>query len=88
MRAGEIEITLALALRDIAELKEEMHENNSRHEKKHVENAQKIAELEGWKDTCTRWGIWWAGVCAAVMATATFVRTYWSDISKFFKGLP
>ena len=71
----ETDVALALALRRIDEL-ESLHE----------ENAKKIEELEGWKNGCTRWAAWWAGVCAAVMTGAALLRTYWDEITRFFKS--
>lgn len=71
------ETKLALALERIEEL-----------EKLHEENAQEIKHLKSWKETCSKWAAWWAGVCAAVMAIATFVRAYWNEIGGWFRGQP
>lgn len=64
---------LAVALHQIEELK-----------KLHDENVAKIEELEKWKETCTHWAAWWAGVCAAVMTMVTLIRTYWDEFVKLF----
>ncbi len=71
------DVTLALALQKIEEL-----------EKLHEENAQEIRSLKSWKETCSKWAAWWAGVCAAVMALATLVRTYWNEIGSWFRTHP
>lgn len=81
------EVTLALALQRIAELEAKREEDNARHEAKHLENAHEIQKLKGWKETCTRWGAWWAGVCAAVMTLAALLRAYWDEIERFVKVL-
>lgn len=70
-------IKLALALENIARL-----------EKLHEENSGKIEKLERWKQDCTVWAAWWAGVCACVMAAATLIRTYWDDIKRVLGGHP
>jgi uncharacterized membrane protein len=69
------EITLALALARIEEL-----------EKLHEDNAAEIKNLKNWKETCSKWAAWWAGVCAAVMTIATMIKANMETISHYFKG--
>lgn len=77
IRHDDEHTALALALREIEELR-----------KLHADNAKEIASLKSWKNSCTIWAAWWAGICAAVMTLATLIRTYWSDISTWFRMHP
>ena len=43
----------------------------------------KNKDLEDWKLNCTKWAMWWAGVCAALMSMATFIQTYWDKIQHY-----
>lgn len=42
-----------------------------------------IKELKEWKANCTKWAMWWAGVCAACMAMLSFIQTYWDKIQHY-----
>jgi len=69
------EVELALLVKRIADLEES-----------DAKKDEELKELKDWKRACTIWAAWWAGVCAAVMAAATLLRTYWSEIGGFFRG--
>lgn len=67
-----LETRLALALKRIEELEVDRETDN-----------KEIRDLKAWKESCTRWGAWWAGVCACAMTFAALVRTYWDVIISF-----
>jgi hypothetical protein len=56
----------------------EVVENELKHANEELEVLkQEIIELKKWKANCTKWAVWWAGVCAAVMTTAAIIQSYW-----------
>lgn len=59
----------------------EVVDNELKHTNEELELLKaEIEELKKWKNSCTKWAAWWAGVCAAVMTIAAILQTYWDRI--------
>jgi hypothetical protein len=56
----------------------ELVDNELQHTNIEVEHLkQQVEDLIKWKANCTKWAMWWAGVCAAIMAIVTLIQSYW-----------
>lgn len=62
----------------------EVVDNELKHTNEEVEALKKqVDDLLAWKENCTKWAAWWAGVCATVMCIATLIQTYWDKLQQF-----
>lgn len=64
----------------------EVVEHDLKYTNEEVEQLKKqVKDLLVWKETCTKWAAWWAGVCAAVMTIAALIQTYWDKIITYIQ---